>query len=165
MAPSSACSATPSRAKVVLGSNRSKTGPSSVSGWTTLGDGSENPVNERGCFRPRSLSVPLFQHGEDPADGLGLAARRPARTSARIPGEDVEVDPGTVLRREALQEQGGGDRSGLGPFGGVVPDVGDVAVHRLAVAGPKRHAPDRIDLRASGFGEVGGQGLVVGIEG
>src|SRR3569832_2296234 len=108
MTPSSACSATPSRAKVVLGSNRSKSGPSSVSGWTTLGDGSENPVNERGCFRPRSLSVPLFQHGEAAANGLGLGPGGPACTAARVPGEDIEVGPGGGLGREAQAGQGGG---------------------------------------------------------
>ena len=74
------------------------------------------------------------------------------------------MGPNPGRRREFLQEQGGGDRPGLGPAGGIVAQVSDLRLQRRAIAGPQRHAPQRIPDGAGGLQQVGGQGLVVGVE-
>src|SRR5919108_5460865 len=43
------------------------------------------------------------------ADGLCLATDRTMRPLVRVPGEDVEMRPGTGVLDEALEEERGGD--------------------------------------------------------
>ena len=48
--------------------------------------------------------VARFEHGEEAADGLGLAAERAAGLGAIVPGGDVEVHEAFRVLDEALQE-------------------------------------------------------------
>ncbi len=73
------------------------------------------------------------------------------------------MGPGPVTRK-ALEKQRRRDRPGEAAFGGVV-QVGDVGLDVAFVGWPEGHPPDRVGGDGRGFGQVGGQALVIGVEG
>ncbi len=113
----------------------------------------------RGC-RPRRGG----DHGIEGADRLGLAALGPARPRRRRPGIDVAVDPGLGAFGEALEEQGGGDRTGERRARDVV-EVRDLRFEPARIGLPQRQAPHRIADGEARGGELGRESVVLGVEG